>query len=321
VDCSCRSSINIGSGVRVSRGAEARVEDAEGRVLYENAPGSTAAMDSNVAYAVSDLLSGVIRNGTGTRAQIGRPAAGKTGTTNDHRDAWFVGYTPELTAAVWVGYADEERPMIGVPGHGRVEGGSVPARIWARFMAAALADEPVRDFAYPEHLEVTVTIDPQSGKLATEWCPHTVEVTGLPTDLPVAYCPLHGPPELGEAHLGRCCAGWCRFDCWWGADQPWFVRRERVDRSAAGSGAGTPFCGHDRCALGLDKRFSRAEYRSVQGALRFSSAAMDHRGAGHDKSGLDSIQDRPRDHAAGEGSNTPGYGVSHASHSPGPDAR
>ncbi|MGI8874052.1 MAG: hypothetical protein ACR2KP_06945, partial [Egibacteraceae bacterium] len=111
-----------------------------------------------------------------------------------NRDAWFVGYTPELTAAVWVGYPDAARPMRGVRGVGEVGGGMFPAWIWRRLASAALADQPVTQFAYPERLAETVEIDPASGGLATPWCPFTEELRGLPGELPDYACPLHGPP-------------------------------------------------------------------------------------------------------------------------------
>ena len=89
------------------------------------------------------MLEDVIAKGTGyPNAIIGRPAAGKTGTTSDFRDAWFVGYTPDLVTAVWLGNDDYSRMNESY-------GGNVPARIWARFMKAALAGAPKHDFAFP----------------------------------------------------------------------------------------------------------------------------------------------------------------------------
>ena len=89
------------------------------------------------------MLQSVINEGTGyPNAQIGRPAAGKTGTTSDYRDAWFVGYTPDLVAAVWIGNDDYHRMNESY-------GGNIPARIWARFMKAALAKTPKHDFVQP----------------------------------------------------------------------------------------------------------------------------------------------------------------------------
>jgi penicillin-binding protein 1A len=89
------------------------------------------------------MLESVIKEGTGyPNAVIGRPAAGKTGTTSDFRDAWFVGYTPDLVTAVWIGNDDYKRMNESF-------GGNIPARIWARYMKAALAKTPKHDFAFP----------------------------------------------------------------------------------------------------------------------------------------------------------------------------
>ena len=85
------------------------------------------------------MLQDVITSGTGTRANIGRPAAGKTGTTSDYHDAWFVGYTPDLVTGVWVG-DDNNNSLDGMGG------GTVPATIWRSFMESAVANMPVRQF-------------------------------------------------------------------------------------------------------------------------------------------------------------------------------
>jgi len=85
------------------------------------------------------MMRGVIERGTGTRANIGRPAAGKTGTSQSWRDAWFVGFTPDWVCGVWVGN-DESRPMRGM------KGGDLPAEIWKRFMLVAHNGVPVHDF-------------------------------------------------------------------------------------------------------------------------------------------------------------------------------
>jgi penicillin-binding protein 1A len=86
------------------------------------------------------MMQGVISHGTGRKADIGRPAAGKTGTSQDYRDAWFVGFTPDLVAGVWVG-DDRNHPMR------RIAGGDLPALAWRRFMEVAEDGLPVRDFA------------------------------------------------------------------------------------------------------------------------------------------------------------------------------
>lgn len=130
-------------GVYAEPVAITRVLDSRGRVLEEVQPHRRMALRPDVAYLMTDLLRGVILRGTGRAADVGRPAAGKTGTTDDYRNAWFVGYTPELAVAVWVGNDDNS------PTH-RVVGGSVPARLWARFVKRALAGRPPADFPMPQ---------------------------------------------------------------------------------------------------------------------------------------------------------------------------
>jgi penicillin-binding protein 1A len=101
-----------------------------------------------VAGEVTGILEDNIRYGTGTAAEIGRPAAGKTGTTDDHADAWFCGYTPNLTTVVWMGYPQAEIPMENVHGIA-VSGGSFPAQVWQRFMARVLRYSPPREWLEP----------------------------------------------------------------------------------------------------------------------------------------------------------------------------
>jgi membrane peptidoglycan carboxypeptidase len=100
--------------------------------------------------------------GTGVAANIGRPAAGKTGTNQAYRDAWFVGYTPQLAVAVWMGYPDAATSMLNVGGL-RVTGGSFPARVWHDFMAVAMANQPVMDWPRPAE-QLTYTILPPPPK-------------------------------------------------------------------------------------------------------------------------------------------------------------
>jgi len=103
-------------------------------------------LDPGVANQVTDILKGVISGGTGTKADIGRPAAGKTGTAQEWRDAWFVGYTPQLSTAVWIGNRDRPTSLFGIKGVARVTGGSIPAETWRAFMTEALRDVPPTDF-------------------------------------------------------------------------------------------------------------------------------------------------------------------------------
>jgi penicillin-binding protein 1A len=120
------------------------VRDSFGTAVLDNSyPQQTEVVSAGTAYVVTSMLESVINEGTGyPNAQIGRPAAGKTGTTSDYRDAWFVGYTPDLVAAVWIGNDDYHRMNESY-------GGNIPARIWARFMKAALAHTPKHDFVFP----------------------------------------------------------------------------------------------------------------------------------------------------------------------------
>lgn len=105
-------------------------------------------VSDGVAATVTRILEENVRYGTGTRAALDRPAAGKTGTTDKHADAWFAGYTPDLQTTVWVGYETGERPMESVHGIS-VSGGSFPAEIWRRFMEQALEGRPARAFPEP----------------------------------------------------------------------------------------------------------------------------------------------------------------------------
>lgn len=119
------------------------VIDHRGKTIYRAKPKGKRVLKPEVASAVTEVLKGVITSGTARRAYIGRPAAGKTGTSQNYRDVWFVGYTPQLVAAVWVGHRTE-RPII-ING-ARAFGGTVCAPIWADFMRAALEGSKVLAF-------------------------------------------------------------------------------------------------------------------------------------------------------------------------------
>jgi len=144
------------------------------------------------AFLLTQGLRSVIDFGTGRRANIGRPAAGKTGTSNNFRDAWFIGYTPNLAAAVWLGN-DQRRPMTGVAG------GSLPAQAWAEFMRAALRGQPSVDFPLPPGV-VPVQICAASGCAATLFCPVTIQ-RYFPADRVPPSCSDHVGPESGMIPL------------------------------------------------------------------------------------------------------------------------
>jgi penicillin-binding protein 1A len=120
------------------------------------------AISEQTAYIITNILTDVVQNGTGWRAkELGRPVAGKTGTSDDNRDAWFIGFTPEMLCGVWVGY-DDMMPL------GENETGSRAASpIFLDFMQVALKDRPVRDFQVPEGI-VFAKVDTKTGRLASE---------------------------------------------------------------------------------------------------------------------------------------------------------
>jgi penicillin-binding protein 1A len=136
------------------------VDHRSGRPVIEEPSKPERRVSEALAWQVNDILKGVIRGGTGTAANIGRPAAGKTGTNQAYRDAWFVGYTPQLAVAVWMGNPTSQQSMYNVQGV-RVSGGSFPARVWHDFMAVAMADQQVMDWPRPpEQLQYTVLPPP-----------------------------------------------------------------------------------------------------------------------------------------------------------------
>ena len=118
----------------------AQVTDSNGNVLLDNTPKPKLVLNSWAAASLNNVLQGVINQGTATAAKLGRPAAGKTGTTSSERDVWFVGYVPQLSVAVWVG-SDDYRPLS----YGTTGGGMV-APIWRDFMSQALNGVPVENF-------------------------------------------------------------------------------------------------------------------------------------------------------------------------------
>lgn len=144
-------------GYKVEPYAVQRVETSRGQVVYE-APKAKIAkvMDANTAATLTAMLKTVIKSGTGTAANIGKPAAGKTGTTDDYRDACFIGYTPDVVTGVWVGNDDNSK-------NNGVTGGTVPALIWKAVMTVATEPYGSSDFDYPE-----VNLKNYSGKMFKE---------------------------------------------------------------------------------------------------------------------------------------------------------
>lgn len=165
-----------------------RIYDSYRKTWAENAPVLTPALTPAVAFITTDILRDVLTIGTAKglrKFSQQHPAAGKTGTTNDYRDAWFIGYTPQLVAGVWVGH-DQPRS-----GGKSFTGGAVAAPLWERFMRQALAGKPVVDFTRPDTV-VTLSIDPGTGYPATESCPKKHDELFMVGTEPDQYCPKHG---------------------------------------------------------------------------------------------------------------------------------
>lgn len=147
-----------------------------------------------VAMTVS-MMKGVITSGTGVRANIGRPAAAKTGTSDNFKDAWFIGFVPQLVAGVWVGN-DNNASMKGV-----AEVGVCP-RIWKDFMSKTLKDIPSLEFPRPENA-VSVQICVDSGQLKNRYCPAKKIQWGVfwPGKAPKRECTVHGAKEVPAENL------------------------------------------------------------------------------------------------------------------------
>lgn len=150
-------------GKRIKPIAIKYVTDASGKVLLQNEPQIEDAINPEVSYTITSMLKDVVIYGTGTRANIGRPVAGKTGTSNDFKDAWFIGYTPQLVAGVWVGYDDMRKSL----GQGEA-GGRVSAPIWAQFMKEALAGKEIQDFVLPGKKEQTESEEQPQSETSSE---------------------------------------------------------------------------------------------------------------------------------------------------------
>ena len=144
-----------------------------------------------VAETVTDILEQNIQAGTGTGAAIGRPAAGKTGTTEEHSDAWFCGYTPNLSTTVWVGYPQGEIPMTSVHGIS-VAGGTFPAQIWRLFMGSAL--DGTREWEFAEAKNEPIWHEFTRGQYAGEVSSYRSYTPPPPTTTTQAPAPKPKPP-------------------------------------------------------------------------------------------------------------------------------
>ena len=151
-------------GIHAEPVAILKVVDKNGRTIFENKPEQTSAVSKQVAFIVTDMLRSVVREGTGWRlADFPFQVAGKTGTTSDDKDVWWVAYTPHLTGVVWMGH-DEPTYMR------NVAGGFQPALMWKQIMTVAHQDLPAKQFERPEGIVGPIEICIDSGKIPTELC-------------------------------------------------------------------------------------------------------------------------------------------------------
>lgn len=178
-------------GIRVDPVCVTKVLDANGNVLYQSRYTGEQVVDPAVAFTLVDMMRGVIEHGTGTRAKIDRPAAGKTGTTNGYVDAWFCGFTPNLVACTYVGH-DDRTPLPG-----KLAGGIASAPIWKDFMVKALEGLPVVDFRPPEGT-VRVTVCRDSGLLPSPSCANTTSSNFIRGMEPEEICDLHDGTPTAE---------------------------------------------------------------------------------------------------------------------------
>jgi len=155
LDMSSAFGVFSARGLRAEPTPVLKISQRDGTVLEDNTKQdrTTRVMEEPVADNVTKLLVGVIQHGTGRAADINRPAAGKTGTSENYENAWFVGYTPTLSTAVWMGYKEGNIPLRGIHGVGAVVGGTWPARMWHDFMTEAMKGVPVTEFTQPAPIE------------------------------------------------------------------------------------------------------------------------------------------------------------------------
>jgi penicillin-binding protein 1A len=181
------------NGMKVNPIAIKYITDSKGMVLESNEPEAEEVISPQTSFLITSMMEDVVRNGTGWRAKaLGRPVAGKTGTTNEYRDAWFVGYTTNLVSVVWVGF-DDMRPL------GPQETGARAASpIWVSFMKNFLGGEP-EDFPIPEGI-VNYTIDPATGLLSRDMSTGIKEYFKEGTE-PKQFAPSTSVREIREKIL------------------------------------------------------------------------------------------------------------------------
>jgi penicillin-binding protein 1A len=149
-------------GIKTNPYVIAKILDKDGKILEQHIPEQKDVLSPQTCFIITNMLRGAIERGSGWYAKnLGRPCAGKTGTTNNSTDAWFIGYTPQLAAGVWIGY-DNQSMSLGE----RTTGGVIACPIWTQFMKRALDGEPILNFTQPENIELAL-IESHTGFLAS----------------------------------------------------------------------------------------------------------------------------------------------------------
>jgi 1A family penicillin-binding protein len=179
--------------------AVTKITDSRGQLIYQAEPALDQVLNPGVAWTTDQILQKVVLTGTGTQANIGRPAAGKTGTGQQWTDAWFVGFIPQLVGAVWVGFPQGRvsmvYPKVRIP---HVLGGTWPAEIWHAFMTNATRGMPIERFEKPSFGYVSVAVDVRRGCLPNHWTlpEDVVRITYIAGTQPNRQCTEPGGPQL-----------------------------------------------------------------------------------------------------------------------------
>lgn len=188
-------SVFANRGVRVEPTSILRIEDKNGKLIEEYTPRRREVINENTAYIMTDMLQSVINDGTGARARwmynFYNPAGGKTGTTNDHADTWFVGFTPQIAAVVWVGFDDQQMSL----GEKR-EGANTALPIWGPFMRTVYDSLkwPLAEFQQPSGV-ARLDICAETKKIARESCPEKLNEIFLFDLAPTDSCHVHKGPD------------------------------------------------------------------------------------------------------------------------------
>jgi penicillin-binding protein 1A len=189
-------------GVYVEPISIMKIEDKDGNVIEENTPMQREVFSENTAFIMTSMMEGVVNGGTGAhvRDYFQLPAAGKTGTTSEFADAWFVGYTPQISASVWVGFDNKSVHFTTWDG----QGGRAAAPVWGRFMKYVYEDPsiamPLEYFEKPAGVEAD-TICVETKKLATQYCPEKMVEYFTEKTRP-GLCPKHSTARWREGEEG-----------------------------------------------------------------------------------------------------------------------